>query len=322
MLKAHSFAALSMTGLLVLGAGLAQGQEFPTKPVRIVTGGVGGGGDFASRLLGQGLSGNWGQQVVVDNRPNGVIPGDLVAKSAPDGYTLLVAVNLLWVGHLLQPNEPYDVVRDFAPVTLAAISPNVLLIHPSVPAKTVKELIALGRSKPGQLSYGTGANGSASHLSAELFKSMAHIDMVRIPYKSNSQQSADLMGGHIQMMLGVASAMVPYVNAGRLRALGVTSAQRSVAFPNLPTISEAGLPGFEAVLYVGVFAPAKTPAAIVNRINQELLRVLAKPDMKEKMLSAGMETAGTTPDQFAGIMKTDIARWDKVIKEAGIKLEQ
>ncbi len=264
---------------LVFGANVACGQEFPSKPVRIITGGVGGAGDFASRLIGQGLAANWGQQVIVDNRPNGPIPGDMVAKSAPDGYTLLIAVNLLWIGHLLQDNEPYDPVRDFAPVTLAAISPNVLVIHPSVPAKSVKELIALAKARPGQLNYGTGATGSASHLAAELFKAMAGIKMVRIPYKSNSSQTADLIGGHIQLMFTAANAAAPQVSAGRIRALAVTGAQRAVAFPDLPTIAAAGLPGFEAVLYVGVFAPAKTPATLINRLNQETVRVLARPEL-------------------------------------------
>jgi tripartite-type tricarboxylate transporter receptor subunit TctC len=303
--------------ILLLGATAASGQEFPLKPVRIITGGTGGGGDFTSRLLAQELGSLWGQQVVVDNRPSGVIPGETVARSAPDGYTILVALNLLWLGHLLQ-DEPYDPVRDFAPVTQAATSPNILLVHPSVPAKSIKELIALARARPGELSYGTGANGSASHLGGELLKSMAKIRMVRIPYKTNTQHQADVLGGHIQMTFTAPSGLGSFISSGRLRALAVTSAQRAAALPDLPAMAET-LPGYEAAQHIGVFAPAKMPATLVSRLNRDVLRVLSRPDVKERMSNIGFEPVGSSPEQFASFIKADIAKWSKVIKEGGTR---
>ena len=321
MLKPQRMTGMLLAGLTALLAMAAYSQDFPNKPVRIITGGVGGPNDFASRLVAQDLTGTWGQQVIVDNRPNGPTSGDLVSKSAPDGYTLLVAVNVLWIGHLLYENEPYDPVRDFAPITLAAIAPNVLVVHPSLPVKSVKELIALAKAKPGQLNYGSGATGSVSHLGAELFNNMAQIKMVRIPYKNNTTQMSDLLGGHIQLIFTGANAAAPLARSGRLRALGVTGAQRVAAFPDVPTIAAAGLPGYEAVLYLGFLAPAKTPATLINRLNQDILRVLAKTDVKEKLLNAGLETVASTPAQFASTIQADIARWSKVIKEAGIKAD-
>jgi tripartite-type tricarboxylate transporter receptor subunit TctC len=308
------FTGAIVTGLLAC-AMPASAQEFPLKPVRIITGGTGGGGDFTARLLAQELGALWGQQVIVDNRPSGVIPGETVARAAPDGYTILVALNLLWIGHLLQ-EEPYDPIRDFAPVTQAATSPNLLVIHPSVPAKSIKELIALARARPGEINYGTGANGSASHLGGELLQSMAKIRMVRIPYKTNTQHQTDVLGGQIQLTFTAPSGLGSFISSGRLRALAVTSAQRAAAFPDLPTIAET-LPGYEAAQHIGVFAPAKMPAALVSRLNRDVVRVLSKPDVKERMSNIGFEPVGSSPEQFASAIKADIAKWSKIIKAGG-----
>ncbi len=232
-------------GIMFLGAGFVSGQNYPTKPVRIVTSGIGGGNDFVSRLIAQGVSGPLGQQVIVDNRPSGVIPGDIVAKAPPDGYTVLIASGSLWILTLLQDNVPYDPVRDFAPISSIDRDSNVLVVIPSLPAKSVKELIALAKARPGELNYASTATGASGHLSAELFKAMAGVNIVRIPYKGNAQAFTDLIGSQaqVQLMFPSAGSVATHVKSDRLRALAVTAAQPSALFPGLPTVADGGRRG-------------------------------------------------------------------------------
>ncbi len=312
----NSIAIGSMT-LSIYGV---HGQQFPSKPIRIVTAGSGGTADFTARILAQGLTANLGQQVIVDNRANGTIPGEIVAKSSPDGYTLLITGNSLWVGKLMHDNASYDAFTDFTPVVLVTNVLNLVVINPNVPATNLRELIAYGKARPGQLNYGTGATGSASHLSAELFKSMAGLTMMRIPYKSNSAQITDLLSGQIQIMFTNQAAAGPHVRTGRLRALAVTSGHASTLFPELPTVGQT-LPGYESVVTNALFAPAHTPPALSQRLYRETLAALARPEIKEKFASAGVEEVGATPKQLLDIMHAEMGRLDKVIREGGIRTE-
>ncbi len=316
----HFISALCAICLTVLFACFAHGQPYPSKPVRIVTSGVGGGADFAARLIAQGLTASLGQQVLVDNRASGVIPGEVVAKAAPDGYTLLLYGAATWLTSLMRDDVPYDAVKDFAPITLAGRAPNVLVAHPSLPVKSVKELIVLAKARPGELNYTTGGTGSSSHLAGELFKSMAGVNIVRIPYKSGSLETNDLIAGQVQLSFATPVSVMANVKAGRLRALAVTSAQPSALFPELPTVA-ASVPGYESVSMHGLFAPAKTPASIIKRLNEDVVRFLNTAETKARLLNAGVETVGSAPDELAAAIKSDIARMGKVIKDAGIRAE-
>ena len=295
----------------------SSGQGFPVRPVRIVTSAVGGLNDFASRLIAQGLSVSIGEQVIVDNR--GVSSIDIVAKAAPDGHTVLCFANNFWLLPFMQDNVSYDPVRDFVPLTLAVTAPNLLAVHPSLPVNTVKQLIALAKARPGELNYGVGAAGGSPHLAAELFKSMARVDIMRIDYKGSGPSLTGLIAGEIQLMFATPGSVVPQVKAGKLKALAITSAQPSALTPGLPTVSASGLPGYEAIAVIALFAPAKTPTAIVNRLNQEMIRVLGRPEVKEKFINVGSEVVGSTPDELNTMMKTEIDKWGKLIKDAGIR---
>ena len=311
---------LATAGLAVLLLGAtADAQEYPTKPVRIVASEAGGGGDFIARLVAQGLSSVLGQQVVVENRGGGVIAGELVAKSPPDGYTLLIYGNTLWLLPLMRKQVPYDPQRDFVPVTLAGRATNVLVVHPSLPVKSVKDLIALARARPGQLNFSTAAPGTMNHLSGELFKSMAKVNMVRVSYRGSSSALIAILSGEVQLMFASAAPVKPHIQAGKVRPLGVTTATRSTTYPDLPTIAESGLPGFEAVSAHGIFAPAKTPDAIIARLHQEIVRVLQRPESRERFASIGAEPIGSTPNQLTAEIKAEITRMGKVIREAGIQ---
>jgi tripartite-type tricarboxylate transporter receptor subunit TctC len=298
----------------------AHAQSYPSKPIRIVTAGIGGGNDWLSRVIAQGISGPLGQSVVVDNRGGGVIPGEVVSRAAPDGYTLLVMSSSLWIGELLR-KTPYDVRRDFVPITLADRAPNVVVVHPSLPAKSVKELIALARARPGALNYSSAGTASSSHLSGELFKALAHVDMVNIQYKNNSQEMVDLLAGNVHVAFGTASVVVPYARSGKLRALAVTSPQPSPLAPGLPTVASAGLPGYQAEALHAVFAPAKTPEAIVRRLHAEIVKVLRAPGMKDQFFAAGVEAVGGTAEELATLIASEIVRWRAVITHAGIRAE-
>ncbi len=306
--------------MAVAGAGMVSGQDYPNKPIRIITSGAGGGNDFVSRLLAQALSVNLGQQVIVDNRGSGVAPGLAVHQSAPDGYTVLIVSNNLWTAPLLQ-KVPYDPVRDFAPVTLPTRAPYILVVHPSMPVKSIKDLIALAKARPGELNYSSTSTGSASHIAAESFNYMAGVKLVRIPYKSSALEAADLVSGEVQLTFFDAGTATRFMKAGTVRALAVGSAQPSPLFPGLPTIG-ATVPGYEAKPQInGMFVPAKTPEAVIRRLNQEVVRALNQPDVKEKLIGAGVEVVGTTPEQFAAEIRSEIAIMAKVIKDAGIKLD-
>jgi tripartite-type tricarboxylate transporter receptor subunit TctC len=319
MLFSRFSACACMLAAVVSGAALAQ-QNFPIKPIRILTGTAGGSSDIAARLIAQGLTGVVGQQVIVDARPN-VLARDVVIKSPPDGYNLLLAANSFYLGPLLRDDALYDPVKDFTPVTLAIRGPNIIVVHPSLPSKTLKELIALAKARPGQLNYASGASGASTHLGPELLKAMAGIDITRVPYKGGAQALADLVGGQVQMMFVNPSPGMPYIKAGRLRALAITSAQPSPLFPSLPTVAAAALPGFEHTAKVGIYGPANMPAAVLQKLNQGLVHVLNGAEIKEKFFELGIETVGSTPEQLAAAMKSEMTRMGKVIKDAGIREE-
>ena len=310
-----------VTGMLFLSVmGAACGQDYPTKPIRIVTTAAGGGGDFTTRQIAQGISGPLGQPVVVDNRANGFLAAEIVYKAPADGYTLTVQGSTFWILPLLR-KLPYDVMADFAPISLIEQSVNIVAVNPSVPAKSVKELIDLAKAKPGALNYGASSVGSTSHLAGELFKSLAGVNITMVPYKGAAPALAALISGELQLFISDVGLLMPHAKSGKLRALAITSAEPSMLAPGLPTVAASGVPGYEALLVTGIYAPAKTPAAVINRLHQEIVRVLNRPDVKERFLNAGVETVGTSPQQFAAIIKSDSARMGKVITNAGIKLE-
>jgi tripartite-type tricarboxylate transporter receptor subunit TctC len=310
------FAAL----FAALASGAADAQPYPHKPIRMLTAEAGGSADFSARTLAQALSVSLGQQVVVDNRPSGVIPPDIVAKAQPDGYTLLLYSNGVWTLPLMQA-APYDAVTAFAPVSLTSRSPNFVVVHPTVAANSIRELVALAKAKPGRLNYGSGAPGAATHLAGELFKSMAGVDIVRIPYKGGGPALSALLGGQVQVMFPTAASVSPHVRSGRLRALAVTSAQPSPLFPDVPTVTASGVPGYVAEQNIGVFAPAKTPAAIVELLYREILGAVRRPEVKERFANAGVEPVGTTPREFAAVIKADVARMTILIRKSGIRAE-
>jgi tripartite-type tricarboxylate transporter receptor subunit TctC len=313
--------------LLMSASALAQVSPppYPVKPVRlIVPFAAGGPTDILARTIGQKLTEAFGHQVITDNRAgaNGNIGTELVVKAPPDGYTLLLAsAGILTVNPSLYSRLPFDTTKDLAPITLAAAITNVLIVHPTLPVKSVREMIQLAASRPGQLSYASSGNASASHLAMELFKSMAHVDIAHIPYKGAAPGITDLMGGHVQVMfIGLPGALPP-IRAGKLKALGVSSPRHSRAAPELPTISESGLPGFEVVNWLGVLAPAATSKEIIAKLNREIVKALRLPDTTEKLNGQGFETLGGTPEQFAAYMQTELAKWAKVVKASGAKAD-
>ena len=299
----------------------AEAQEFPNRPLRLVASEAGGGGDFSARLIALHIAPLLGQPVVVENRGGGVIAGDLVARSPADGHTLLLYGNTFWLLPLMRKSMPYDPLTDFAPVTLAARATNVLVVHPSLPVKSVKELIALAKARPGALNYGSAAAGTVNHLSGELFKYMAGVEVVRIAYRGTASVLNALMSGQVQLMFATTASVTPHVRGGRLRPLAVTSLDRSALFPDLPSMSEAGLKGFESVSLHGVFAPAKTPQAAINRLNGIIGQVLAQSEVRERLLTSGVEALSGPPAALAAAMSDEIARMGKVIRAAGIRDE-
>lgn len=296
-------------------------QAYPARSIRLVVTTPGGGSDFIARLLSPHLSLALGQQVIVDNRGGTVVPIEITVKAQPDGYTLLYYGGTLWLLPLMQ-KVSYDPLRDLAPITLAVNSPVIASVHPALPVRTIKDLIALARSKPGTLNFAAAGNGSPAHLSMELFKSMAGLDMVRVPYKGSGPALTALIAGEIQISMNSSGGVAPHINSGKVRGLAVTSARRSASFPNLPTIAESGLPGYESGQLSGFFAPARTPAAIVDRINKEVVQLVHRPDIKEKLFAGATEPEGTTPQQAVARIKAEVVRMSKVIKDANIRMEQ
>ena len=281
----------------------------------------GGGSDIAARLIAGALSPRLGQQVVVDSRVGGTIIAETAVKAAPDGYTIICYSGTLWVLPLMQAKPAYDPFRDFAPVTLVGSAPMVVVVHPSVPAKSIAELIALAKAKPGELNSATGPLGATPHLASELLKYMAGIDIVHVAYRGVGAAVNDVITGRVQMMVPNAGAVLQHVKTGKLRTLAVGSAKPSVFFPGVPTVAEAGLPGYEAVASYAVFAPARTPASLVTRLHQEIVSVLHTPDLKEKFFNTTTDVVGSTPAELTAHMKAEIARLGKVIKAADIRAE-
>ena len=316
--------------LLIVGAALTAttaaslAQDYPARPIRLILGfAPGGSTDLVARVVGQKMAEAWAQQVVVDNRPgaNGMIGADLVAKANPDGYSLLLSsIGPMAINASLY-KMPYDIVADFAPITYTGNVTNLLVVHPSVAAANVKELIALAKAQPGKLTFGSSGTGGAPHMAVELFKILAKVNVVHVPYKGGGPAMADLVGGQISGSFASMPSSIPFVRAGKLRALAVTAPKRSPAEPQIPTISEAGIPGFAVLDWQGLFTTAKTPPAIVNKLNAEVVRILALPDVVEKLAVAGVEIQTSTPREWGDFVKSEIAKWGKVVKEAGIKVE-
>jgi tripartite-type tricarboxylate transporter receptor subunit TctC len=300
----------------------AADQPLSARPLRIVTSGAGSAADIVARLIAGALPTNTGQSAVVENRSgSGVIAAQAVAKAPADGQTVLLYGGNIWLLPLLQDNVPYDPLRDFLPVTLAASSPNVLVIAPSLSARSVSELIAYARTRPGEVNYASGITASTPHLAAELFGYMAKIRIVRVTYKGTAPALTDLLGGRVQLMFPAAPAAMPHVRAGKLRALAVTSAEPTALAPGLPTLSASGLPGYESTLSLGVYAPAGVPAQTVDRLNRDVVAALGSSEVKEKLFNTGAEVIGSTPADLLARVKGDMTKWGRIIKETGMRAE-
>ncbi len=317
--------ALLVVLALLAGPLAALAQPYPNRPLRIVVPfPPGGGTDIGTRIVAQKLQEAWGQAVVVENKPGaaGIVGTEFTAKAAPDGYTFMMGnIGTHAINVSLYKKLAYDPVKDFAPVSMVADLPLLLLVHPSVPANSVKELIALARSQPGKLNFSSSGAGGSMHVAAELFKGMAGVDMVHIPYKGGAPAVADLLSGQVALSFATVLETIQHVKGGKVRALAVTNDKRSVALPELPTIAEAGLPGYQSISWLALFAPAGTPRDIVNRLSAETVRILKLPDVKERLLAQGAEPIGSTPEQLSAILAADIAKYAKVIRESGYKPE-
>jgi len=317
--------AVVLMGVAASLADASQAQSYPAKAIRIVVPyPAGGTSDILARSVGQKLSEAWGQPVVVDNKPgaNGNVGADIVAKAAPDGYTLLLAdIGSLAISPSVYPTLPFDPAKDFAPVTMVAYSPHILVVHPSVPVGSVKELVALAKAKPGKLNFAISGVGGAPHLAGVDFALRTGVDWVYIPYKGGAQAIADVAGGQADVTLNGMLATYPLVKGDKLKLLAVSSAKRMSAIPDVPTIAEAGVPGFESGSWQGVIAPAGTPADIVAKLNGEIARIVGTPEMRENLGKQGAEVRTTTPDAFATFIRTEKARWAKVVKDANVKID-
>ncbi|MGQ0523339.1 MAG: Bug family tripartite tricarboxylate transporter substrate binding protein [Betaproteobacteria bacterium] len=318
--RSHLSLSALMSAVLLALSPAAGAADYPTKPIRLVIGfAPGGGTDTTARALSNKLNAALNQQVVVDNRPghSGTIAADIVAKGTPDGHTVLLGTIALVVNPSLSQKMPFDTLKDLAPVTRAADSTNILVVHPSVAAKSVKELIALAKAKP--LNGGSSGIGGTGHLAVELFNLQAGTKIAHVAYKGGGPAMVDLLGGNIHLIFATAASSIGHIKAGKIRALAVTTAKRSALVPDLPTIAESGLPGYEANNWNGFFVPAKTPRPIINRLNKEITAALNAPDIKEFLFKQGLDAAPGTPEEFAAYMKSEMAKWAKVIKAAGIK---
>lgn len=315
------FARLLAATVCCLIAALTAQAQYPAKPIRlIVPFAPGGPSDLLGRLVGQKLSEAWGQQVLIDNRTgaNGIVGVDLAAKSAPDGYTLVMGTNgTHGINAALFPKLPYNTVSDFAPIARFGVAPYVLVAHPSLPVRSAKDLIQLAKARPGDIACGYG--GSPTQLSIELFKSMAHVDLLPVPYKGNAPAVTAVLSGQVSLVFGGIAQSASHIKAGKLRAIGVTSMRRSPALPQVATINESGLPGFEVATWYGMLAPGATPRAVVERLNAEVVRILQSPEVRDRLLGQAFEVPADTPDQFAAIIKTELARWAKLVKATGAR---
>lgn len=315
--------AIFVTGVLACAPpSAARAADYPTKPIRMVVAqAAGGNADLVARAVAMKMGDALKQQMVVDNRPGGagVIGAETVARAAPDGYTILLASSAFGVNPSLQKNLPYDPIDGFSPITLVASSPNLLVVNPSLPVRSVKDLIALARAKPGQLNFGSSGSGGSPHLAGELFKYLAKVDMVHVPYKGASAAIVDLVAGNIQLSFASMPSAIGQVRSGKLRGIAVTSSKRSAAVPDLPTVAEGGLPDFETAAWQGLFAPAHTPPAIVSVLNREAARAVQSADVRERLAMEGGEPVGNTPAQFAAYVKREIGRWSTVVKATGMR---
>jgi tripartite-type tricarboxylate transporter receptor subunit TctC len=302
---------------MMAAAASATAQTYPTKPLRIVTAAAGGGSDHTTRMIATPLGSALGQQVIVDNR--GLLAADVAAKAPPDGYTLLVSGQTLWLLPFMRDNVASN-ITDFTPITTATQAANILVVHPTVPVRSVKELVALAHARPGDLNYATSGNGNSVHLAGEVFKSMARVNVVRVNYKAGAQAVTDLVAGQTQFMFGVPASVTPHISSGRLRALAITSEKRSALWPHLPAIAQT-LPGYDVASRLAVFAPAGTPPAIVKRLNEEIVRILQRPEVKEKLVATGIEAVGDSPEALAATVKSEMERMGKIIKAAGIRAD-
>ncbi len=315
MPKRRVVARIVMLGLTCVTGAPAFTQTYPTKPIRVITSPAGGGNDFPARLIARALTAPLGQQLIVDNRPT-VLLADIVSKAPPDGHTLLVTGSAHWIGPLFE-KVTYDPIRDFAPITLIDRAPSVLVVHPSMPVKSVRQLVALAKSRPGQLNFSVGGPGTSNFIAAIMFNHMAGVNVVRIPYKGTGPALAAVMTGEVHAMFGSAGGAAPHVKSGRLRALAVGSAQPSALAPELPTLEASGLPGFISEALHALFAPAGTPPPIVMRLNQEVTRYLQSPEGRDIFLKAGIEPAPGSPEQLTAIMRSEVSRIEKVLKATG-----
>ena len=316
---------LAVVAAFLIPAGGAAAQSYPANPVRLVSPyPPGGANDILARIIGQKLGEDLGQQIVVENRggATGNIGAELVAKAPPDGYTLLMgqasnlSINISLMGKL-----PFDPIKDFAPITLVATTPNLLVVHPSLPVKTVKDLVALAKAKPGSLNYASSGSGSAGHLAAELFKQVAHVNIVHIPYKGAAPALTDVVAGQAQLYFTSPISAQPFVRGGRLRMVAVTSLKRSPSMPDIPTVAESGYPDFDVVSWWGILAPAGVPREIISKLHMQIVKILAMPDVKAKLAEQGADAASNTPEQFAAYIKSEITKWGRLIKELGVKPE-
>ena len=319
----RTFTLAGFAGLFAVAPAALPAQPYPYKPIRFVVGFQAGGGvDISARTVGQPLGVALGQSVVVDNKPGaaGNIAAGFVAKATPDGYTLLMSNSTIAVPGLFK-NLPFDIRKDLDPVALIAIGPSVLVVHPSVPANNVKELIALAKAKPKQLTYGSGGIGNVTHLEMELMNAMVGIQMTHVPYKGSAPSIIGLMSGEVQMVFSSVPSALAQIKAGKIRALGVSIAKRSSVLPDVPTISESGVPGFDAASWYGVFAPAGTPKNVVGMLGKEIVRIMNVPDMRERFATDGFEPAGSGPAEFSGFLRQELVKWAKAVEMAGLKSE-
>jgi tripartite-type tricarboxylate transporter receptor subunit TctC len=316
---------LLCSALAVATMPAALAQNYPTRPIRIIAQFTPGTStDILARVIGGKLTEAWGQQVVIDNRPGagGVVGTDLGAKAAPDGYTLTMAVSSAFgINPTLYAKLPYDAIRDFAPITSIALTPQTLVAYPAFAAKSVKEFVALAKGKPGQVNYASLGSGSTSHLTMEMFRSAAGIQLNHIPYKGSPAAHAELFSGQIPIMFDAIPAVLPHVKSGRLRGMGIATLTRSPYLPDVPTIAESGFPGFEAVGWIGIAAPARTPAPVLDKLNAEIVRIINTPEMKERLATLAFTPVGDTREQFARFIKSEIAKWGRAVRESGAKAE-
>jgi len=319
MSTARSVVSICSVAMMMLGVGVVYGQNFPSKPIRILTGSAGGSNDAAARLIAGGISGPLGQPVIVENRASVALAAPIVAQSPPDGYTLVSAGDLIWLGPLLRGQS--DAIRDFSPISMMASAPNVLVVHPSLPVRSVKELIALAKARPGELNYSTSSAGGVDHLAGELFKNTTGVNVVWVPYKGGNPSTIAVVSGEVQLAFLGVFLVSPHVKSGRLRGLAVTSSQPSELAAGLPTLAASGVPGYEIVGIDAMYAPAKTPAAVVHRLNEEIVRFLKTPQAKAKYLILGGEVVASSPEEHLAKIQSRVTTIGKLIRDAGIKID-